>query len=91
MTIESILGSQFKCQVKEMVNFSKYDAVIPVVRETIHWETLVLDGSQGSSRCWFQIKVNIIKLVPYIHNFYNSNLYNSLNKYTALYFKREYS
>lgn len=32
MTIESILGSQFKCQVKEMVNFSKYDAVIPVVR-----------------------------------------------------------
>ena len=32
ITIESILGTQFKCQVKELVNFSKYDAVIPIVK-----------------------------------------------------------
>ena len=32
MTIESILGMQFKCQVKELVNFSKYDAVIPIIK-----------------------------------------------------------
>ena len=32
LTIESILGTQFKCQIKELVNFSKYDAVIPIVK-----------------------------------------------------------
>ena len=32
MTIESILGTQFKCQIKESVKFSNYDAVIPIVQ-----------------------------------------------------------
>ena len=32
MTIESILGTQFKCQIKESVKFSKYEAVIPIVQ-----------------------------------------------------------
>ena len=32
MTIESILGTQFKCQIKESVKFSKYEAVIPIVK-----------------------------------------------------------
>ena len=32
MTIESILGTQFKCRIKESVKFSKYDAVIPIVK-----------------------------------------------------------
>ena len=32
MTIESILGTQFKCQIKESVKFSNYDAIIPIVQ-----------------------------------------------------------
>ena len=32
MTIESILGSQFKCQIKESVTFSKHQAIIPIVQ-----------------------------------------------------------
>jgi proline racemase len=37
MTIESIVGSQFRCCVKEVVRYGGYDAVIPVVQGTAHY------------------------------------------------------
>ena len=32
ITIESTLGIQFKCQVKGLAKYSKYDAIIPIVK-----------------------------------------------------------
>jgi trans-L-3-hydroxyproline dehydratase len=36
MVIESIVGSSFKCKVKELTKFGPYDAVIPEVEGTAH-------------------------------------------------------